>query len=109
DDSTGRPIRFFVYDLMDTLNNSFDVKNVRLIKGHVYHFAGYDYGYDISNFLYLKDDQMIIFKMLGTKWNKSSSEDLRKYFENELENTDQKEAILDRIMNYRKYGKYWYG
>lgn len=101
----GKPAGFFVYDLVDTTNNSVS-GSIRFEEGHVYHFApGYLY-YSISNICILKEGKLIFFKGLNCKKNINDIQDVIKSLKLYLPNSLESEKIINRTLNYRKYGRY---
>lgn len=105
----GRGNFFFVYDITDTSNRSdaqatcIDFKN-----NHIYHFAPYRISFSYSHILILEDGKLKIFKSIDC-WNKGNHlEDVISYVSKKLENNTNKNEIIERVKNYRKYGRYFY-
>lgn len=100
-----KPQGFFVYDLIDTTNNSTaGVLNFK--EGHVYHFAsGYLY-YSVSNICILRQGKLIFFKALNCKKKIDDVKDVVKYLKLYLPERMESEEIIDRILHYRRYGRY---
>jgi hypothetical protein len=54
----------------------------------------------------LGEDDMTIFKGLNCEEKGDSLEDVLKYLNEKLKNTNNKNEIIERVKNYRKYGVY---
>lgn len=105
----GRGSFFFVYDLTDPSNRSdakascIDFKN-----DHIYHFAAFDFNFSYSHILILENGKLKVFKSIDC-WNKGDKlEDVISYVSKKLENNTNKNEIIERVKNYRKYGRYFY-
>ncbi len=99
---------FFVYDLTDPSNKSsltttcMDFKN-----NHIYHFSPLEYNFSYSHILILEDGKLKVFKSIDC-WNKGDKlEDVICYVSKKLENNKDKGEIIERVKNFRKYGKYF--
>lgn len=100
-------IGFFVYDLTDPNNRQTSLdEGVRFIKNHVYHFAPIDLPWSHSFIAVLGDDDMKVFKAVNCKGKGDSLKDVIAYVSEKLKNDNNKNAVIERLKNYRKYGVY---
>ena len=99
------PAGFFVYDLVDTLNNSV-TGSIKFKEGHVYHFAPRDLYFSYSNICVLIKGRLIFFKALNCKKNINSINEVGGFLRSHLSNSIDLDKIIARTMNYRHYGKY---
>ena len=100
---------FFIYDLTESSNSSDSrVKCIDFRNNHIYHFAPYRISFSYSHILILEDGKLKVFKSINC-WNKGDKlEDVISYVSKKLENNTDKDEIIERVKNYRKYGRYFY-
>lgn len=98
---------FGVYDLVDTSNSdSGDGNNcVNLINKHIYHVVPVLNAYSFSHLIFLHNGNMKVFKSVNCKEKGDTIDNVLNYIKENLED-ENKSEILERIKNYRKYGKY---
>ncbi|MBF2020329.1 MAG: hypothetical protein IGR93_09560 [Hydrococcus sp. C42_A2020_068] len=102
------PAGFFIYDLTDPSNK--DITSTGCIefeKDHIYHFAPFDYAFSLSHIAILENGKLKIFKSINCKDRGDRLEDVIAYVNQKLANDRNKDEILERVKNYRKYGKYF--
>lgn len=99
----GKPKSFFVYDLVDTLNNTIDNGKIAFIDKHIYHFSTISYAFSYSNICILDGSQIIIFRNVNCPQSSDSIADVLDYAKMMLKGNKNVEEILTRIKNYRKY------
>jgi hypothetical protein len=101
-----RPVDFTVYDLTepsnfeDPLDGCIEFKDT-----HIYHFALMFLPYSFSHVVILEDGQLKVFKAINCKKG-DRLEDLINYLNQKLQGRENKNEIIDRVSNYRKYGRY---
>lgn len=100
---------FFVYDLTDPLNkSSLTTTCIDLINNHIYHFAPIEYNFSFSHIVILEDGSLKVFKSIDC-WNRGDKlENVISYVSRKLEGKTDKDKIIERIKNFRKYGMYFY-
>lgn len=102
------PSGFFIHDLTDTSNKSYSSTSCIEFKNyHVYHFAPFDYAFSLSHIVILEDGRLKVFKSINCKDRGDKLEDVIAYLSQKLANDKNKDEILERVKNYRKYGKYF--
>jgi len=102
--SDGYPKNFFIYNLVDTINNSYPAKiPVQIGYEGVYHFAPVRYRFSFSHIAVIRDGEMKVFSYLNCKDRGDNIEDVINYIK---ENFDYDETVIDRVRNYRKFGMY---
>lgn len=100
---------FFVYDLTAPSNNPSLTACIDFKKNHIYHFAPIWFNFSYSHILILEDGKLKVFNSIDC-WNKGGYklEEVISYVSQKLENNKDKDEILERVKNYRKYGFYFY-
>ncbi len=107
-DDNGSPAGFFIYDLTDTSNR--DVTStgcIEFMENHIYHFAPFDYALSLSHILILENGRLEIFKSINCTDRGDKLEDVIAYINQKLAKDENKDEILERIKNYRKFGRYF--
>jgi hypothetical protein len=107
-EENGRGNFFFVYDLTDPSNVSDSTaKCIDFKNNHIYHFSPYWLNFSYSHILILEDGKLKVFKSIDC-WGKGDKlEDVISYASKKLENNKDKDEIIERVKNYRKYGRYF--
>ena len=100
----GEPKFFFVYDLVDTLNNSIDKKRVAFMDKHIYHFSTITYAFSYSNICILDGQNILVFKNINCSQSDNSIDDVLAYMENMKD--EYKKDVFKRVENYRKYSRF---
>jgi hypothetical protein len=99
---------FFVYDLTDPSNNPSMTACIDFKNNHIYHFAPQEFNFSFSHILILEDGKLKVFRSIDC-WNRGDKlEDVISYVSKKLENNKDKDEIIERIKNFRKYGFYFY-
>lgn len=103
-----RAAAFDIYDLTDTSNID-SARNgrrqcINFINNHIYHVYPLDYGFSFSHLVILEDGNLKVFKCVNCKDRGDSMADLISYLERKVMN--DKDEIINRVKNYRKYGSY---
>lgn len=98
---------FFVQDLTDTSNKQTLQSCVNFINNHVYHFAPIYLPYSFSHILILEDGNLKIFKSINCVGRGDALEDVINYLNQKLKNDRNKEEVISRVKNYRRYGIYF--
>jgi hypothetical protein len=102
-----RPSGFIIHDLTDTTNKGYPSTCVEFREGHVYHFVPWDYAFSLSHLVILENGKLKIFRSINCKDRGDTIEDVLAYLNQKLTNDTNKDDILERVRNYRKYGKYF--
>lgn len=98
---------FFVYDLTDPSNNPSLTACIDFKNNHIYHFAPLEFNFSYSHILILEDGKLKVFRSIDC-WNRGDKlEDVISYVSKKLENNKNKDEIIERVKNFRKYGKYF--
>lgn len=102
------PTGFFIYDLTDISNK--DITSTGCIEfkeNHVYHFAPFDNAFSLSHIAILENGKLKIFKSINCKDRGDRLDGVIAYLNQKLANDKHKDEILERVKNYKKYGKYF--
>jgi len=100
-----RPFGFFVYDLTDDSNGTSLSKCIEFKNNHIYHFALMDIPYSFNHIVILEGGTLKVFKAINCK-DGDSLENAISYLNQKLKDDKDKDEILNRVRNYRKYGIY---
>jgi len=107
-ESGNSPAGFFIYDLTDTSNKAINSTDcIEFKDNHIYHFAPFDYAFSLSHIVILENGKLKIFKSMNCKDRGDRLEDVIAYLNQKLANDKNKDEILGRVKNYKKYGKYF--
>ena len=101
-----RPRYFFVYDLTDLSNKGTSLSCVDFKNNHVYHFAAHYIPYSFSHIVILEDGNLKIFKAINCENSRDSLEDVIVYLNQKLKDVANKDEIISRVKDYRKYGSF---
>ena len=102
-----RPLKFTIFDLTEISNKGTSLSDcVKLKNNHVYHFAPIQKRYSFSHIVILEDGVAKVFRSINCKNKGDSLEDVISYLSQKLKDNSDKQKILDRVKNYRKYGIY---
>ena len=103
----GKAVGFFVYDLTEPSNKQvLSTECVDFKNNHVYHFAPKNLDYSSSNIAILEGGKLKIFTSLNCKVGGDNIDDVINYLQKKLAESPEKNSIIDRVKNYRKYGAY---
>jgi mannitol/fructose-specific phosphotransferase system IIA component (Ntr-type) len=99
--------RFFIYDLTDPLNkDTFDSTCINFINDHIYYFADLFPNYSYSHIAFLQNGEFKIFEAINCKDSATNLRNVIAYISPKLKNSKDKEEIITRLKNYRRYGSY---
>lgn len=102
----GRPVGFTVYDLTDDTNIGTPLASCMEFKdNHIYHFSLIFASYSFSHIVILEGGKLKTFKGINCKKG-DSLDDVINYLGQKLKNDNNKDEIINRLKNYRKYGLY---
>lgn len=102
-----RGIGFFVVDLTNPSNRDLKLQDcVNFISGHVYHVAPPDLHYSLSHIVILEDGKLKVFRSVNCPSRGDRLEDAINYISAKLSHARQRDEIIDRLRQYRKYGEY---
>ena len=99
---------FAVWDLTDTSNRdvAFLGECIDFIDGHIYHFI-YDYfPLSVSHIAILENGKLKVFKSLSCPEGRDDYKELIKYLEVKLKKDKNKDDIITRVKNFRRYHYY---
>lgn len=103
----GRGVGFFVYDLTDLSNKETTLRDcIEFKNNHVYHFAPIRKRYSFSHIVILEDDNLKVFRSINCNGKGDRLEDVISYLSEKLKDDKDKQEIISRVKNYRKYGIY---
>jgi len=104
---TENAIGFFVVDLMNPANKQSTFHDcVDFINGHVYHVAPGDSYYSLSHIVILEEGKLKVFRSVNCPPRGDRLEDAISYVSAKLARDKQREEIINRVRNYKKYGFY---
>jgi hypothetical protein len=115
-DREGKKLRFFVYDLTEPENIHPEVKKrgpnldsscIRFVDNHVYHFSPFFIPYSFSHIGFLEDGELKVFKLLNCEGKGDSLDDVVGYLNQKLKNNKEKDEVIRRVKDYRKFGHYF--
>ena len=115
-DWEGHKLRFFVYDLTDPNNIHpeankrgpiLDASCIRFLDHHVYHFSPFFIPYSFSHIAFLENGELKVFKVLNCEGKGDSLDDVVAYLEQKLKDDEQKDEVISRVKDYRKFGYYF--
>lgn len=103
-----RPGGFSVWDLTDTSNRdvAFLGECVNFIEGHIYHFIYDRYPFSVSHIAILEQGKIKVFKSLSCPEGIDDYKEMIVYLEAKLKNDKNKDDILTRVKNFRRYFYY---
>lgn len=102
------PAGFFIYDLTDTANKDITSTGcIEFTENHVYHFAPFDYAFSLSHLVILENGNLKVFRSINCKDRGDKIEEVIAYLNQKLANDKNKDEILERVKDYKKYGKYF--
>ena len=102
-----RGIGFFVWDLTNPTNTDVHFHDcIDFINGHVYHVAPSDAYYSLSHIVILEEGKLKVFRSVNCPSRGDRIEDAIEYVSAKLSHDKQRDEIVDRVRNYRKYGSY---
>jgi len=105
---------FFVYDLTEPLNyyksptasrNAYGCIN--FVNNHIYHFSTVDFEKSESHIAIMEKGKLKLFKSINCAGSEHNLLDVISYVEEKLKNNKNKDEILTRLRNYRRYGLYF--
>ncbi len=103
----GRSSGFFVWDLTEPSNKQTSLlERVEFKNDHVYHFAFIDAPFSFSNIAVLEDGKLKLFRTINCARKGETLQDAVIYLDRKLQKEKNKNAILDRVKNYRDFGVY---
>jgi hypothetical protein len=102
-----RPQQFFIFDLADPSNKSTPSSGcINFLNNHIYHFAARYIPFSLSHMAILKDGKLKLFKSINCEESKDSIDDVIRYVKRRV-NLNDKDQIMQRVKDYRKYGEYF--
>jgi len=103
-----RALGFFVVDLTNPKNKEMRWNDcIDFIEGHIYHVAPPDAHYSLSHIVILEGGELKVFRSVNCPERGDRIEDVISYVNTKLANDKNREQILNRLRNYRKYGSYF--
>lgn len=102
-----RDMGFFVVDLTNPANKYVMTQEcVDFINGHVYHVAPSDANFSLNHIIILEEGKLKTFRSVNCPSRGDRIEDVIDYVSAKLSHDKQRDEIIDRVRNYRKYGSY---
>lgn len=102
----GRPAGFSINDLTDPSNTGTPLGEcIEFRNTHVYHFALIFAPYSFSHVVILENGKLKVFKAINCKTG-DRLEDLITYLNQELKDKKDRDEIINRVRDYRRYGMY---
>lgn len=102
-----RPFGFSIFDLTDTSNTGKPLGEcIEFKNNHIYHFALIDTPYSFSHIAVLEDGNLKVFRAINCKDKGDTLDEVTNYLNETLKEDKNKDEILIRVRNYRKYGIY---
>jgi hypothetical protein len=96
---------FFIYDLTDPTNNYLTWGDcINFISNHVYYFSVVYFAFSQSQIAVLENGDVKFFNSINCQDSKDKLENVISYLSRKLKNDKNKEEILTRVKNYRRYG-----
>jgi|ERR1044071_7200384 hypothetical protein len=104
----GETQSFGVYDLTDPSNADTDDTGacIELIDGHVYHVVPGLNDFSFSHIIILEGGQLKVFRSINCRGRGDKLEDLIGYLNLKLAGQKNKDNVIGRVKDYRKYGSY---
>jgi hypothetical protein len=100
---------FDVYDLVDTSNIDSTRGGrhcINFIDRHIYHVYPAVYQFSFSHIVILEGGQLKVFKSINCKDRGGNLKEVINYVKQTRTNDKEKDEIINRVNNYRKYGFY---
>jgi hypothetical protein len=99
---------FGVYDLTDPSNVDSGVGKecVEFIDNHIYHVVPGLVDYSFSHIIMLEGGSLKVFRSINCPGRGDRLEDVLEYLRPKLADDKNKDEIINRVINYRKYGDY---
>jgi hypothetical protein len=100
-------VGFFVFDLTNPTNKQLTFQDcVDFINGHVYHVAPEDSYYSLSQIVILEEGKLKVFRSVNCPPRGDRLEDAISYVSAKLAHDKQRDEVINRVRNYKKYGSY---
>ncbi len=102
------PVGFGIYDLTDTSNKFQDEKDcINFIDGHIYNVSPFFHPFSFNHIIILEVGVLKTFESINCLDRGSKIEEVVDYINLKIpDNNSDKETILKRVKNYRKFGEY---
>jgi len=100
------PVGFFIYDLVDTTNNTINNNGIAFINKHIYHFSSWEYRFSYSNICVLDGEEIVIFRNVNCTQSNENIEDVIEYV-SKIYNDESIDDIINRLTNLKKYS-HWF-
>lgn len=103
-----RAWNFGIYDLTDLGNVDATGQRgcIEFINHHVYHVVPVLYDFSFSHIIILEDGNLKVFRSINCRDRGDKVEDVIKYLSLKLAHAKNKNKIIRRVRNYRRYGDY---
>lgn len=100
-------IGFFVVDLTNPTNKQSTFQEcVEFTNGHIYHVAPHDSYYSLSHIVILEEGKLKVFRSVNCPPRGDRLEDAISYISTKLAHDKQRDEIISRVRDYKKYGFY---
>ncbi len=102
-----KAVGFFVVDLTMPENNTTSPDGcVQFLGGHVYHVAPVRSRYSLSHIVFLEKGKLKVFRSVNCPERGDTIEQAVSYIGEKLARDANRDLIIERIRDYRKYGVY---
>jgi hypothetical protein len=104
---------FFVIDLTDPSNRYVSTQYAKaegcidFIDNHIYHFSPVDLRFAQSHIGFLKNGKLKVFESINCEYSNNNLGKTINYANERLTNDKNRDEILTRLKNYRRYGVYF--
>lgn len=115
-DWEGKKLRFFVHDLTEPANihpeekkrgPNLDSSCIRFVDNHVYHFSPFYIPYSFSHIVFLENGELKVFRLMNCEGKGDNLADVLAYLNQRLKNNKDKDEVISRVKDYRKFGHYF--
>ncbi len=102
------PVGFGIYDLTDTSNKYLDENDcVNFIEGHVYNVFPIFHPFSFNHVVILESKVLTNFNSINCIDRGNTIEEVFDFLNQKFSNSSpNREAVLERVKNYREFGKY---
>jgi hypothetical protein len=98
---------FYIVDLVDTTNNTAKKDKFYFQERHIYLFSSLNYNFLYCNICFIQNGELYYFLSLNCKNSVDKIENVIEFANTFLAGSRNKDVIIDRIRNYKKYIFYY--
>jgi hypothetical protein len=102
------PVGFGIYDLTDTSNKYLDKNDcINFINEHIYNVFPFFHPFSFNHIIILEDGVLTNFNSVNCLDRGNAIKEVSDYLNLKIsDNNSNKETLLERVKNYRQFGKY---